>query len=46
MGKRLRRLLTLKSASHYGERLLDNKDRTTALRDASARVADAVRRTS
>lgn len=45
MGRRLRRLVA-KSASHYGERLLDTRDRVAAVRDARELVADAIRRTT
>jgi hypothetical protein len=45
MGKHLRLLVSLKPASHYGERLLGEKDRTGALRAARALVEEATRRT-
>jgi hypothetical protein len=43
-GRHLRKLIALKSASHYGTRLLTANDRTSALRDARALVAEANRR--
>lgn len=46
MGRRLRRLIALKSASHHGERLLDIPDRLAAVRDAAELLAEAVRRTT
>lgn len=46
MGRRLRRLVALKPASHYGERLLDVRDRVAAVRDARELVAEAIRRTT
>lgn len=46
MGKHLRRLVALKPASHYGERLLDGTDRAAALRAAQALVSEAVRRST
>lgn len=45
-GKKLRRLVGLKSASHHGERLIGNEDRVAALRDARALLDEAVRRTT
>lgn len=44
MGARLRRLIALKPGSHYGDKLLSAKDRTTALRDAAALVEGAAHR--
>ena len=44
LGARLRRLVALKPGSHYGDKLLGARDRTTALRDAAALVEDAARR--
>jgi hypothetical protein len=44
LGARLRRLVALKPGSHYGDKLLSDKDRTTALRDAAALVEGAARR--
>ncbi len=44
-GKRLRQLVGLKPGSHYGESLLSDDDRTTALRCAAALVKEARRRT-
>ncbi|GAB2689410.1 hypothetical protein [Thalassiella azotivora] len=44
LGRRLRRLVAFKPASHYGERILDDKDRLVALRDAVVLVDEATRR--
>lgn len=44
LGKRLRRLIALKPSAHYGDDLLDEGDRTKALRAASALVAAALER--
>ncbi len=40
-GRRLRTLIRLKPASHYGDVLLSEQDRTAALRAAKALVAEA-----
>ncbi len=45
-GKRLSRLVALKPPSHYGGKLLTEADRRSALRDASALVEAARRRTT
>ncbi len=45
-GKKLRDLVELKPASHYGTTLLKAKDRDVALRAASALVAEATTRTA
>ncbi|MDR1189107.1 MAG: hypothetical protein LBK95_16925 [Bifidobacteriaceae bacterium] len=45
LGSRLRELLGLKAASHYGSRMLTSKDRSRALRHAGALVAEARSRT-
>lgn len=44
-GRDLQRLVALKAASHYGERLLDDNDRKAALRAAGALVNGASDRT-
>ncbi len=44
-GSRLRALVRLKPAAHYGSALLGAGERTTALRNAAHLVADAARRT-
>jgi len=44
-GRRLRDLVALKPASHYGTHLLTSKDRLTALRAAAALVEAAQART-
>jgi len=46
LGRRLRELVDLKPASHYGEKLLTTRDRARALRAARALVDDATSRTS
>jgi hypothetical protein len=46
LGRRLRDLLDLKPASHYGESLLNVRDRTKAIRCARALVDNAADRTS
>lgn len=46
MGDELRVLVDLKAASHYGDSLLTDRDRTRALRAATALVAAARERTS
>ena len=45
-GKRLRQLVGLKPASHYGEELLSETDRKTALRCAASLVQEARSRTT
>lgn len=44
LGKRLRDLVNLKPASHYGNSLLSQSNRTRALRAAAALVEEAARR--
>lgn len=44
-GKRLRELINLKTASHYGEQLLRHSERELALRRATALVEAAKLRT-
>lgn len=44
-GRELQRLVALKAASHYGERLLDDNDRKAALRAAGNLVQEARGRT-
>lgn len=46
LGKHLRKLVSFKPASHYGERMLGSVDRGAALRAAEALVEAASRRTS
>jgi hypothetical protein len=46
LGRRLRDLVDLKPASHYGESLLNVRDRTKAIRCARALVDNAADRTS
>lgn len=46
LGRRLRDLVDLKPASHYGERLLNLRDRTKAIRAARTLVDNAAERTS
>jgi hypothetical protein len=45
LGKRLRQLVALKPSSHYGDHLLSEGDRRTALRCANLLVEAAVERT-
>lgn len=46
LGKRLADLVELKPASHYGSKILDDDDRTKALRHAAALVKEARARTA
>ncbi|MBK8445558.1 MAG: hypothetical protein IPL41_02245 [Micropruina sp.] len=46
LGRRLRTLVGLKTAAHYGDSILTGTDRTAALRQASALIAEAKRRTT
>lgn len=46
LGKRLRSLVQLKAAAHYGDHLLSTDDRTKALRQANALVHAAQQRTT
>lgn len=45
LGRRLRTLVAMKSAAHYGDSILTPTDRRAALRHASAPIEDAKRRT-
>jgi hypothetical protein len=46
MGKYLRALTHVKSASHYGDNILTETDRLRAIRQATALVLEAARRTT
>ena len=46
LGRRLRSLVGLKSAAHYGDSILTTTDRTAALRHTTALTEDAKRRTT
>ena len=45
-GKQLRKLVSFKPGSHYGDHLLEAHDRTSALRAARALAANANKRTT
>mgnify|MGYP001402764203 CR=1 FL=1 len=46
LGRRLRTIVAMKTAAHYGDSILTGTDRTAALRQASALVEEANRRTT